>query len=75
MADTIAYFPQAWTCQSEFLESSFQDIPREEPDLIQAHLYPWSERSLVGRAVDYLRQLSRRDSAPKGCVFPLRLRR
>jgi hypothetical protein len=67
--DMIAYFPRAWTLQSEFLQSSFQDVPQDEPELIQALLYPWSERSLVGRAVDSLRRLRRKDSA-RGCVFP-----
>jgi hypothetical protein len=45
----IAYFPQAWGCKSEFLESSFQDIPREEPELVQELLRPWPERSLLFR--------------------------
>ncbi len=68
--DMIAYFPQAWTSQSRFLPSSFQDVPHEEPDLIQALLHPWSERSLVGRAVDSLRRLRRIDMAVQGYVFP-----
>jgi len=68
--DMIAYFPQAWTSQSQFLELSFQDVPQEEPDLMDALLHPWSERSLVGRAVDSLRRLGRKDRATPGCVFP-----
>jgi hypothetical protein len=31
----IAYFPDAWNCKSEFLRSSFQDVPQGEPDLVQ----------------------------------------
>lgn len=56
--EMIAYFPQAWTCKSEFLQSSFQDIPEGEPELIQEMLHPWSERSLVGRTVDFLRRFT-----------------
>jgi ATP-grasp domain-containing protein len=46
--DLIAYFPQAWLCKSELLESSFQDIPEGEPDLVRALLQPWPE-SLLSR--------------------------
>lgn len=45
----IAYFPQAWTSKSEYLESSFQDIPQEEPELVQELLRPWPDRSLLFR--------------------------
>jgi len=33
--DMIAYFPEAWACQSEYLETSFHDIPQGEPELVQ----------------------------------------
>jgi hypothetical protein len=49
--DLIAYFPQAWTRKSEFLQSSFQDVPLGEPDLIQELLDPWPDRSLLYRLV------------------------
>jgi hypothetical protein len=65
----IAYFPQASICKSEFLESSFHDIPREDPDLIQELLEPWSERSFVARMVDRFRQLTRVKHASKEYVF------
>jgi ATP-grasp domain-containing protein len=45
----IVYFPQAATCRSELLASSFVDIPFEEPDLIQELLRPWPDRSLLYR--------------------------
>jgi hypothetical protein len=45
----IAYFPQAWMRKSEFLDSSFQDIPQDEPDLIKELLRPWPDRSLLYR--------------------------
>ena len=31
----IAYFPDAWQADSRLLESSYHDIPEEEPDLVQ----------------------------------------
>lgn len=43
----IAYFPQAWTSKSEYLDSSFQDIPKDEPELIAELLRPWPDRSLL----------------------------
>lgn len=47
--DLIAYFPQAWIGDSELLESSFQDIPREEPDLVRELLRPWPDRTFLCR--------------------------
>jgi hypothetical protein len=47
--DVIAYFPQAWTSKSNLLSSSFQDIPRGEPSLVQELLRPWPERSILYR--------------------------
>jgi hypothetical protein len=47
--DMIAYFPQAWNSKSELLESSFQDIPLEEPELIQELRRPWPDCTLLFR--------------------------
>src|SRR6202158_624823 len=47
----IAYFPQARHCKSEFLQSSFQDIPQGEPDLVEDLLRPWPDRSFLYRIV------------------------
>jgi hypothetical protein len=47
--DMIAYFPQAWNSKSEFLESSFQDIPQDQPELIEEFLRAWPNRSLLFR--------------------------
>ncbi|MGH9498298.1 MAG: ATP-grasp domain-containing protein [Terriglobales bacterium] len=52
--DMIAYFPQAWNSKSEFLESSFHDIPRNHPELIKEFLRPWPERSLLYRLTKQL---------------------
>jgi hypothetical protein len=53
--DLIAYFPQAWNCESQFLQNSFQDMPQDAPDLVDELLHPWSQRGVLGRTVDYLR--------------------
>jgi len=45
--DLIAYFPQAWTSKSEFLQSSFQDAPWDQPELTQELLHPWPDRSFL----------------------------
>jgi len=47
--DMIAYFPQAWSVKNEFFQSSFQDIPSEEPELVQELLNPWLERTFLVR--------------------------
>jgi hypothetical protein len=52
--DMIAYFPQAWQTNIEWLESSFQDIPSEEPELVQELLNPWLDRTLTFRLFNYL---------------------
>jgi len=52
--DLIAYFPQAWTTESELSRSSFQDVPRGEPELVEELLQPWPERSLLFRIANYL---------------------
>jgi hypothetical protein len=67
--DMIAYFPGAWNCQSEFLPASFQDIPQGEPKLIEALLHPWSERSLLGRVIDRVRQQMTLGRESNNCVF------
>jgi len=67
--DMIAYFPQAWNSGSEFLNASYHDVPEGEPELLNALLHPWPERSLMGRLVDHLRKVSRRKSEPSACIF------
>jgi formate-dependent phosphoribosylglycinamide formyltransferase (GAR transformylase) len=58
--DLIAYFPEAWTCKSDVLQSSFQDVPLDEPDLTAALLRPSSARTFLGRSVDSFRRLATR---------------
>ncbi len=49
--DLIAYFPQAWHCHSEFLATSFHDIPKGEQKLVEELIRPWPDRSLLYRLV------------------------
>lgn len=49
--DLIAYFPQVLQCKSEFLRSSFHDIPEGEQDLLEDLRRPWPDRSLLYRMV------------------------
>lgn len=56
----IAYFPQAWMsaegCHDTLLDTSYHDIPRDEPALIHELLHPWSARSVAGQLVDFIRR-------------------
>jgi hypothetical protein len=47
----IAYFPDAWDARSEFLESSFHDIPEAGPELLEELRRPWPTTSLLWRLV------------------------
>ena len=55
----VAYFPQAWHGDRQLLESSFQDIPQNEPDLVRELLDSWPERSLLNRAIGFLRSVAK----------------
>lgn len=55
--DMIAYFPQALQSKSEFLQSSFHDVPQAEPELLRELLKPWPERSFLFRTNSRLQQL------------------
>jgi hypothetical protein len=71
--DVIAYFPQAWRWNpsSEFLKTSFCDVPWEEPDLVQELLkMPWPDRSILARISNHFRGLRFEDRASaRGGVF------
>ncbi len=57
--DVIAYFPQSWHWdrKSKLLESSFHDVPWEEPDLVRELLcLPWPDRSLLARLSNRFRR-------------------
>lgn len=68
-SNTIAYFPQAQTCHSRFLQSSFNDVPEGEPELVQDLLHPWSDRGLVGRVVDRMRRTIQSEPAMQEYAF------
>jgi ATP-grasp domain len=70
--DTIAYFPQAWHWdpKSQLLQSSFHDVPWEEPELVQELLrLPWPERSILARVSNLLRRATSERRAERGGVF------
>ena len=47
----IAYFPEAWQSDSQFLASSYHDIPEEEPDLVQ-QLRQTKQRNFLWRLMN-----------------------
>jgi ATP-grasp domain len=53
---TIAYFPEAWSYQSDFLQSSFADMPLGQIELIRELLAPSSERTVFGCILDKARK-------------------
>lgn len=48
----IAYFPDAWDLKSELLESSYHDIPENEPALLEELRRPWPMNTLRWRLGD-----------------------
>jgi hypothetical protein len=52
----IAYFPDA--CNSELLQSCFQDIPQGEPELVQELLRPWPNSTMLFRLFSRLKRPS-----------------
>ena len=76
--DVIAYFPQAlhWDPESPLLQSSFHDVPLDEPDLVSELLRtPWPDRSLLARITDRIRQNTFRDRSARSNGSAFRLRR
>jgi thioesterase domain-containing protein len=70
--DTIAYFPQAWHWDpsSPLLQSSFHDVPSEEPELVrELLLLPWPDRGALARLTNVLRRTRFRDRTQRGGVF------
>jgi hypothetical protein len=66
--ELIAYYPQAWHCHSEFLDTSFQDIPQGEPKLVEELMRPWPDRSLLYRIISKLSDIPA-DIAERGLAF------
>lgn len=70
--DRIAYFPQAWHWdpKSEFLNTSFCDVPYSEPELVQELLQvPWPDRGLLARLMNRLRRHRFEDRQARGGFF------
>ncbi len=53
-SDMIAYFPQLLKSNQELLQLCFQDIPSDEPELVQELLNPFPDRTLLFRLVQWL---------------------
>jgi len=70
--DQIAYFPQAWHWdpKSEFLNTSFCDVPYSEPELVQELLrVPWPDRSILARLMNRMRGQRFEDRHARGGFF------
>lgn len=67
--DLIAYFPRAWTFSSELLPSCFQDVPSDEPELVEELLHPTQNRQFIFRRLAKRREakaMSVASKSPKG---------
>lgn len=74
--DVIAYFPQAmhWERNSELLSSSFEDVPFDDPDLVQElRKLPWPDRSVLARFAAWLRRETAESKAASSGFFPAAL--
>jgi hypothetical protein len=56
--ELIAYFPQARNVGSKILQSSFQDVPREEPNLVREFFQPWPEGTLFYRVMSETQKIA-----------------
>ena len=55
--DLIAYFPRAWTFNTDLLPSCFQDIPQNEPDLVEELLQQQRNQRFIDRRLARRRAL------------------
>ena len=53
--ELIAYFPQALLRNSEFLSSSYHDVPETEPELVQELCRPSPDRNVINNVIKTLR--------------------
>lgn len=70
--EQIAYFPQAWHWDpnSDFLNTSFCDVPYSEPELVRDLLQvPWPDRGLLARLANHLRRERFEDRRSRGGDF------
>ena len=67
--DRIAYFPGAWNFESGLLESSFQDIPALEPELVAELVSPWPTQSLLFRLYTLKDRMRSRPSRKRAATF------
>ncbi len=64
--DTIAYLPQALKGNDDILHQCYQDIPRNEPDLIKELLNPFPDRTLLFRLVQHFARKHATAGGPEG---------
>jgi carbamoylphosphate synthase large subunit len=53
-SEMIAYFPQLLKTDQDVLQHCFQDIPKDEPELVQELLSPFPDRTFLFRLVQWL---------------------
>ncbi|MFO1313573.1 MAG: ATP-grasp domain-containing protein [Burkholderiales bacterium] len=58
--EQICYFPNALRGKSPLLESSFHDMPNDQPALVEELLRPWVTRTLAYRLYAYKERFLRR---------------
>ncbi len=55
--ELIAYFPRAWTFSKDLLPECFQDVPQNEPELVEELLNPERSRRFIYRRLARRRAL------------------
>jgi hypothetical protein len=57
-ASMIAYFPRSSKGNKEVMQNCYQDVPENEPELVQELLNPFPDRTLLFRLVQWLSRTS-----------------
>jgi len=70
----IIYFPSNWghalpAPEVTPEEETYYDVPDGEPELVKEMLRPWSARSLLGQALDFVRKIVSPREAESNYVF------
>jgi hypothetical protein len=70
----ITYFPANWgnsLLRPEMIDThtTYYDIPDGEPGLVEELLNPWSARSYLGQAVDFVRRIATRPKVTEAHIF------
>jgi hypothetical protein len=70
----IIYFPSNWgnalpASDVTPEEETYYDVPEGEPELVKGLLHPWSARSWLGQALDFIRKIASPQKAASSYVF------